>query len=119
MAQTPLTVVPLVQNNVSVGAGALQVAPAAMDATSGNSYPATGREVLFFQNSDTSAHHHHFERRRSAWANRFLAHHLFHSRRRNFCFIQMKYIIGWLQTNGLIYLATSSALVKVAVLQYN
>src|ERR1700733_8532797 len=56
MAQTLLTVVTLKPNNYAVVAGDLAFTPVVMDASNGNSFPATGQEVLFFYNPDASAH---------------------------------------------------------------
>jgi len=117
MSQTALTPVQLKQNNYAVQAGDLVVTPAAMDASNGNSYPATGNEILFFYNSDTAAHTitvssvaDNLGRADSSLQSYSIA-------AGAFAFLEMSQIIGWQQSGGLIYLATSSALVKVAVLR--
>jgi hypothetical protein len=53
---TPLTTVVLKQNNYPVVAGDLNLTPAATDAVNGNSFVATGKEILLFINSDTATH---------------------------------------------------------------
>jgi hypothetical protein len=121
LSQTALTTVALKQDNYAVQAGDLTVAPVAMDATNGNSFIATGREILFFQNGDSAAHTvtvtsvaDKLGRTDSSLASYSIPGN-------GFAFIQMKEINSWIQpgTNGAVYLATSSALVKVAVLQTN
>jgi len=54
--QTALTPVQLKQNNYAVVAGDLTITPVAMDASNGNSFVATGKEVLLFQNTDSATH---------------------------------------------------------------
>ena len=51
---TALTVVTAKQNNYQVVAGDLNVTPAAMDNVNGNSFVATGKELLVFMNTDTA-----------------------------------------------------------------
>lgn len=53
---TALTPNAFKQNNYPVVAGDLTLASVAMDATNGNSFIWTGREVLVFLNTDASAH---------------------------------------------------------------
>jgi hypothetical protein len=55
-APTALTPVTLKQNNYAVQAGDLNLTPVAMDATNGNSFIATGKEVLLLVNTDTVTH---------------------------------------------------------------
>jgi hypothetical protein len=124
MSQTALTVVVLVQNNVAVTAGQLTLTPTAMDAANGNSFAATGREVLVFENTDTSAHTVTISSvpdslGRSDTSLTTYSIPAAVGGASGVAAIQMKFLTGWLQTNGLIYLATSSALVKVSVLQSN
>src|ERR1700719_3981899 len=53
---TVLSVVTLKQNNYPVVAGDLNVGPAGMDNVNGNSFVATGNEILVFLNTDTVTH---------------------------------------------------------------
>lgn len=119
MSQTALTTVVLKQDNYATQPGDLAITPVAMDAANGNSFIATGREVLIFQNTDSAAHTvtvtsvadrlGRLDTQLTAYsipANSFAA-------------IQMKEINAWIQANGTILLSTSSALIKIAVLQTN
>lgn len=53
---TALTVTQLKQNNYAVQAGDLTIPFTACDNTNGNSYSATGQEILLVQNTDSSPH---------------------------------------------------------------
>lgn len=55
MAQTALVITPVKNNNYAVVAGDLTVTMAASDIVNGNSFVATGREILLVQNTDVSA----------------------------------------------------------------
>jgi hypothetical protein len=118
MAQTALTVVTLKQNNYAVVAGDLAVALAAMDASNGNSYVATGKEILFFQNGDTSAHTITITSAPDALGRSDSSLTAYSIAASGFAAIEMSALTGWLETGSLVYLATSSALVKVAVLRF-
>jgi hypothetical protein len=124
MAQTPITVTTLVQNNVAVTAGQLTLTTTAMDASNGNSYVATGRETLLFENTDTAAHTITITSvpdslGRSDTSLTSYSIPAASGGASGLAVIQMKWLPGWLQTGGTIFLATSSALVKCAVLQSN
>jgi hypothetical protein len=119
MSQTALTVVTLKENNYAVQAGDLTVTPAAMDASNGNSYVATGQEILLFENSDTAAHTITITSVADALGRSDTSLTTYSIAASGFAAIQMKYLAGWLETGALIYLTTSSALVKVAVLRYS
>src|ERR1700686_1563971 len=53
---TALTVVQLKQNNYAVVAGDLNLTPVATDAVNGNSFAASGKEIIEFFNTDTATH---------------------------------------------------------------
>lgn len=119
MAQTPLIPVTLKQNNYAVAAGDLTITPVAMDAVNGNSFPATGQEILLFQNTDASAHTititsvaDNLGRTDSSMNGYSIAANLI-------AMIQLSQIIGWIQPGQVVFLATNSALVKIAVLRKN
>lgn len=119
MSQTALTPVQLKQNNYAVQAGDLAVALAAMDAVNGNSFVATGAEILVFQNTDASPHTITITsvadqegRTDTSLTNYSIA-------ANGFAVIQMSLLTGWLQSGQLVFLATSSNLVKIAVLRKN
>lgn len=119
MSQTALTPVQLKQNNYAVIAGDLLITPAAMDAGNGNSFVATGKEVLLFQNTDAAAHTITISsvadglgRTDSSLTNYSIP-------ANGIAAIQMSQLIGWIQAGQVVNLATSSALVKIAVLRNN
>jgi hypothetical protein len=120
MSQTPISTTVLKQNNYAVAAGDLLLTMTAMDASNGNSFTATGREILLFQNTDSSAHTVTITSVADALGrsdSSLTSYSL--SATPGLSAIQMKYLPGWLQANGSDFLATSSALVKVCVLQTN
>lgn len=121
MSQTALTTVVLKQDNYAVQAGDLTITPVAMDAANGNSFIATGREVLIFQNTDTAAHTITITDTADKLGRHDTSLTSYSIPASGFAAIQMKDITSWIQpgTGGAVYLATSSALVKVAVLQTN
>lgn len=118
MSQTALTVVPLKQNNYAVQAGDLALAMAAMDASNGNSYYATGQEILFIWNGDSAPHTVTITSVPDALGRSDSSLTTYSIPATSFAAIQMKALAGWLETGQLIYLATSSALVKIAVVRY-
>jgi hypothetical protein len=118
MSQTALAVVPLKQNNYAVQAGDLAAAFVAMDASNGNSYLATGQEVLVFQNTDSVAHTVTITSVPDALGRSDTSLTSYSIPANSFAAIQMKTLLGWIESGQLIYLATSSALVKVAALRY-
>ena len=119
MSQTALTPVTLKQNNYAVQAGDLAVTPAAMDASNGNSFPGTGQEILFFQNTDSSAHTVTITSVADQLGRTDTSLTTYSIPANGFAFIQMSQLTGWLEAGNLVFLATSSALVKVAVLRKN
>jgi hypothetical protein len=119
MSQTALTTVVLKQDNYATQAGDLAVTPVAMDAVNGNSFIATGREILIFQNTDSSAHTITVTSIADKLGRVDTALTAYSIPANGFAAIQMKEINAWIQPTGVIYLATSSALVKVAVIQTN
>lgn len=118
MSQTALTVVALKPNNYAVVAGDLLITPAAMDAANGNSFQATGQEVLVFYNSDSSAHTVTVTSVADQLGRTDASLTSYSIPATSFAAIQMKALAGWLEAGNLVYLATSSALVKVSVLRY-
>jgi hypothetical protein len=117
MAQTALTPVYLKLNNYAVVAGDLAIVPVAMDASNGNSFQASGSEILFFQNSDSSPHTITITSVADPYGRTDASLTAYSIASSGFAFIEMKQLQGWLETGALVYLATSSALVKVAVLR--
>lgn len=119
MSQTALTPVTLKQNNYAVQAGDLAVAPAAMDAINGNSYVATGNEILLLQNTDSSAHTITITSVADSLGRLDTSLTGYSIPANGIAMIQMRQLAGWVQAGSLVLLATSSALVKIAVLIKN
>lgn len=123
MSQTLLTVVTLKPNNYAVVAGDLNLVPVAMDAANGNSFYATGQEVILFLNTDTATHTvtvtsvadalGRLDTSLVAYVVPVAVGGL-----SGLATVQMKVLSGWLEPGSLVYLATSSALVKIVVLRY-
>ena len=117
MTYTALAPVQLKIDNYAVQAGDLTVAFAAMDATNGNSYTATGEEILVFNNTDTATHTitinsvaDNLGRLDSSLTTYTIA-------ASGFAMIQMKSLPGWV-SGGLTTMTTTSALVKIAVVRW-
>lgn len=119
MAQTVLTPIQLRQDNYAVIAGDLTVTPVAMDATNGNSFTATGREVLIIQNTDASAHTFSIASVADGLGRSDASLSAYSVAANGFAAIQMSTLAGWIQPTGVVNLTTSSALLKIAVLRYS
>jgi hypothetical protein len=117
MAQTALTPVQLKLNNYAVAAGDLVVTPVAMDAVNGNSFAATGQEVLLFKNTDTAPHTITITSVADPYGRTDASLTAYSIAAGATCMIQMKQLQGWLESGALVYLATNSALVFVSVLR--
>jgi hypothetical protein len=117
MAQTALTITPIKQNNYSVQAGDLTVNMAASDAVNGNSFPATGREILLVQNSDAAAHTFTVTSVPDA-LGRTLDIATYSIAANTIVAIEMSQLQGWIQVNGNINLVSTSALLKYGILRY-
>jgi hypothetical protein len=123
MPQTALVVNVLKPNNYAVVAGDLNIVPVAMDAVNGNSFVATGQEIILFLNTDTVTHTvtitsvadalGRLDTSLTAYTVPVAA-----GGTSGLSAVQMKALQGWLEAGGTVFLATSSALVKVAVLRY-
>jgi len=120
---TPLTVVQLKQNNYQVQAGDLNQTPVAMDATNGNSFVATGKEVLVFLNTDTATHtvtitsvadnYGRLDTSLTTYTVPVAVGGL-----SGISTIEMTQLNGWAQSGQVIDMTTSSALVKILVLRH-
>lgn len=117
MAQTALTVTVAKRNNYApVIAADLKLNLATIDATNGNSYPMTGREILVISNPDTVSHTvtissvaDHLGRTADITTYAVPAGEI-HT-------IIMDTLEGWI-SGGLLLMSGSSALVKVGVLRF-
>jgi hypothetical protein len=119
MAQTALTVVQLKQNNYAVVAGDLTITLAAMDNVNGNSFVATGKEILLFANSDATPHaititsvSDNYGRTDAS----MIAYSMAISP--GLEAIEMSQLVGWAGAGSLVTMTTTSALVKIAVLRH-
>lgn len=119
MAQTALTPIQLKQDNYAVVAGDLTITFTASDTVNGNSFPATGNEILLINNTDTVAHTitvtsvaDSIGRSDTSLTNYSVA-------GSTIAAIQMSQIAGWAATNGNVNLTSTNALVKFAVLRKN
>jgi hypothetical protein len=118
MSQTALTIITLKPNNYAVVAGDLAAPMTAMDAANGNSFVATGQEILFFQNSGGSTYTVTVTSVADALGRTDASLTTYSILTGGFAAIQMKYLAGWIQPGSLVYLACSNAAVKIAVLRY-
>jgi hypothetical protein len=116
MAQTALTVTVLKQNNVAVNAGDLTVTMNASDTVNGNSFPCTGNEIILVQNTDTVAHTFTVTSVADALGRTgdLAAYSVAAS---GIAAIQESVVQGWRQSDGNIYMTSTSALLKFAVLR--
>ena len=116
---TALTPIVLVQNNVSVSAGALTLTFTACDAANGNSFVSTGREVLLVQNSGGSSYTFTVSSVADSLGRTDASLTSYSVAASVIVGVQMKYQTGWIQSGGTINLTCSNAAIKYAVVQYN
>lgn len=114
---TALTPIQLKLNNYAVIAGDLTVTFTAMDASNGNSFAATGGEILIFNNTDASAHTITINSVADNLGRTDTSLTTYSIAANGFAAVQMKFLPGWV-SGGLVTMTTSSALVKVAVLRW-
>jgi hypothetical protein len=119
MAQTALTPIQLKQDNYAVVAGDLTVTFTASDTVNGNSFPATGTEVLLINNTDVSAHTFQITSVNDSLGRADASMTAYSVAAGAIAAIQMSQLSGWIQTNGNVNLTSSSALLKFAVLRKN
>lgn len=115
---TLLSTFVLPQNNAQISAGQLTFTLAACDNTNGNTFTATGREILIVQNTDASPHTFTITPVADPYGGTNTTLTAYSSPANSFSGIQMKYLIGW-QTGSTIAMTCSSNLLKYAVLQTN
>jgi hypothetical protein len=116
---TALSVVITIQNNVAVTAGQLVFTFTACDNVNGNSFIATGREVLLVQNTGGSSGTFTVSSVPDSLGRSDTSLTAYSVAAAAFTAVQMKYLPGWQQTNGTVTLACSAATMKFAVLQTN
>jgi hypothetical protein len=115
---TALATTVLTQNNVSVTAGALNLTFTACDATNGNSFVSTGREVLLVQNSGGSTYTFTVNSVADNFGRTDTSLTAYSLAASAIAAIQMKYQAGWM-SGTTISMTCSNAAIKYAVLQYN
>ena len=118
MSQTALTVITLKPNNYAVVAGDLAIAQTAMDLANGNSFVATGQEILLIQNTGGSTYTVTVTSVADALGRLDTSLTTYSIAAGAFAAVQFKALAGWLQPGSLVYLACSNALVKISVLRY-
>ena len=117
MAQTPISTQTLKQNNYAVVAGDLTISLSASDATNGNSLIATGSVILLVQNTDTVAHTFTVSSVPDSLGRSDASLTTYSVAANGFAAIQLSQLAGWIQPNGNINLASTSALLKFAILR--
>lgn len=120
---TPLTVVVLKQNNYAVVAGDLNLTPVATDTVNGNSFAASGKEVVMLINTDTATHTvtitstadalGRLDTSLTTYVVPVAAGGL-----SGISVVEMTNLNGWIQSGQTVNLTSSSALVKIVVLRH-
>lgn len=113
MARTALT--PITTNNPWDTGGTL-LTLTALDQANGNSFPATGRECIFAQNTDAGSQT--ITIRSTADAEGRTGDAAKAMAASSFAVFQMFPTKGWIQSDGNIYIDTTSANIKVAVVRF-
>lgn len=116
---TLLTTFVLPQNNATITAAQLTVTLTACDNVNGNTFNATGREVLIMQNSDTSPHAITITPVADPYGGTNTSLTAYSLPASSVSAVQMKYLIGWASSGVITIPACSSNLIKLAVLQTN
>jgi hypothetical protein len=119
---TALSTQVLLQNNAQITAGTLALTFTACDNTNGNSFLATGREIIIAQNTDSSPHAFTITPVADPYGGTnttLTAYSLAATGSAgSTSAIQMKYLIGW-SSGGVISMTCTSALIKFAIIQSN
>jgi len=116
---TALSTTVLVQNNVAVTAGQLVFTWTACDNVNGNSYVATGREIILVNNTAGSSGTFTVSSLPDALGRSDASLTAYSVAAAAYTAIQMKYLTGWLQSGGTVNLSCSAATMKFAILQTN
>lgn len=114
---TALTIIILKQNNYAVQAGDLLVTFTACDNVNGNSFIATGQEVLLVQNTSGSSGTFTVTSVADALGRTETSLTAYSVAAAGFASIHMKYTSGWI-SGSVINLTCSAATMKFAVLRY-
>jgi hypothetical protein len=116
---TALSTSMLIINNVAVTAGQLAITFTACDNVNGNSFVATGREVLLVENTAGSSGTFTVSSVPDALGRSDTSLTAYSVAASAFAAVQMKYLTGWQQSGGSVNLSCSAATMKFAVLQTN
>ena len=116
---TLLSTAVLFQNNAQITAGQITVTPAACDTVNGNTFNATGREILLLQNTDTSAHAITITPVADPYGGTNTSLTSYSLPASSISMVQMKFLIGWASAGVVTIPACSSNLIKIAVVQFN
>jgi hypothetical protein len=112
-ALTPVVVVGPYPTNGTVGVGALAFTFAASDLANGNQYPCTGQEVIVFQNTDAGAQTVTITSAPDSQGRK--ADITTYSLATGTFAVFLPGVLGWIQSDGNIYINTSNANLKIAV----
>lgn len=119
---TALTTQVLVQNNSQVSPGQLALTQTACDSSNGNSFTATGREIIIAQNTDSSPHTFTITPVADPYGgtNTTLTNYSLAAAGSAgaLSVIQMKYLVGF-ANGGVVGMTCSSNLIKFSIVQYN
>jgi hypothetical protein len=117
---TALSTIVLVQNNVAVTAGQLSITFTACDVANGNSFTATGREILLVNNTGGSTYTFTVSSVADTLGRTDTSLTTYSVATTVITGVQMKYLTGWVQNNTqTINLSCSNAALKYAVIQFN
>lgn len=117
---TSLTPVVLKQNNYAVQAADLTITFTSCDNVNGNSFVATGQEILLVQNTDSATHTFTVSSTADNYGRldtSLTGYTVLVSP--GIVGVQMKQLNGWVSTGNTVTLACNSALLKFSVLRYN
>lgn len=116
---TPLSPVLLKQNNYQVIAGDLLVTPAACDNVNGNTFAATGKEILLVQNTAGGSGTFTITSVADAYGRVDTSLTAYTVAPAGIAVIQMSQLQGWAQAGNAVNLLCSAATMKFAVLRAN
>lgn len=115
--QTVLTATALKENNYNVIAGDLALPSTACDNVNGNSFVATGKEILLVNNPDASAHTFTVTSVADPFGRVDTSLTGYSVPATSLAVIYINTLTGWRQTNNTVLLACNSALLKFSIIQ--
>jgi len=117
-SQTPISVAQLKLNNYQVQAGDLTLTFTACDATNGNSFSVTGQEILLVQNSGASSYTFTVSSVSDPYGRTDTSLTNYSVAASAIVGIQLKQLLGWQQTGGVVYTSCSNASLKFAIVRW-